>query len=127
MRYILTLALVLSLGCGASAPGPAGDSGADVTEAGDVVATVPDGALTCPEGASLCSWSGDNVVGPGGSGGSLHGMWLDIAARLGADDAVTMCPLPPPCFVCPNRSRLWRVATLESITRDWLANGHRCP
>lgn len=131
MRYITTFALLLSIGCGASSPGPTGgdaavDAGADV---GGV-----DGATGCGwEGAfaslrqPLCSSVADQSFGTGGSAGDLHGEWLDIAMRLGADDAVTMCPLPPPCEVCGRGTRIWRNEVLVGITRTWLANGHHCP
>lgn len=126
MRYTTTLALVLSLGCGASAPGaPPADGGADV--ASDGVAAVADAGMTCPEGAAFCGRMEDSVVEPGGGGGTLGSYWLNIAARLRANDAVTMCPLPSPCMVCPNGHRIWTVATLENLTRAYIAAGNRCP
>lgn len=95
---------------------------------------VPDGASGCGwDGAlaslhqPLCSSVADQSFGANGHAGDLHGEWLDIAMRLGADDVVTMCPLPPPCEVCGRGTRIWRNEVLEGITRTWLANGHHCP
>lgn len=123
MRALTTFAFVLSIGCGAAAPGalPADASA-------DAVADAPaDGGSMCPQGAAFCGRAEDSVVEPGGGGGTLRGYWLNIAERLRADDTVTTCPLPAPCMVCPNGRRIWTVATLESVTRAYIAAGNRCP
>lgn len=87
----------------------------------------PGGA--CPEAARIaCSTVTDACVDPGGGGASeLPGCRTLIAERLHADDAVTRCALPAPCWTCPRNTHVWRTVDIEALTRAYIAAGNRCP